>query len=173
MATIRLPRGTKAALDALATAGSLAEGQAYWLTDTDRIAVALTTSTYALFSRTDELDTAIAFVIDGVGATITIGVKGDLQIPFACTILGWSLFGDQSGSIVVDIWKDTPGNFPPTIADVITASAKPTITTATNASSSTLTGWTTAIAADDVLRFNVNSVTSLQRATLSLKVRRG
>lgn len=114
----------------------------------------------------------INFVIDGGGAVITTGIKGDLVVDFACTILSWTLLPDQSGSIVVDIWKDTYANFPPVIGDVITASAKPTVTTTTKNQSSTLTGWTTSIAAGDVLRFNVNSVTTVQRVTLSLKVQK-
>ena len=114
----------------------------------------------------------VTFIIDGGGATITTGVKGYLTIPFACTINEWTLLADQSGSIVVDIWKDTYANFPPLVADTITASAKPTITTATKGQSSTLTGWTTTIAAGDILAFNVDSITTCQRVTLSLKVTR-
>src|SRR5262245_18801188 len=79
---------------------------------------------------------------------------------FGFTIVGWTLLADQSGSLVVDIWKDTYANYPPTGADSITASAKPTISTATKAQSGTLTGWTTSVSAGDVLRFNVDSVTS-------------
>jgi hypothetical protein len=125
-------------------------------------------------SRQAFQDATITFVIDGGGASITTGVKGDLTIPFACTILEWTLLGDQSGSIVVDIWKDTYANYPPLVGDSITASAKPTISTATKGQSSTLTGWTNsgAISAGDILRFNVDSVTSLQRVTLSLKVKK-
>lgn len=115
---------------------------------------------------------AIAFVIDGGGATITTGVKGDITIPFACTITEWTLLADQSGSIQIDIWKDTYANYPPTVADTITASAKPLFSTTTKGQSSTLTGWTTSIAAGDTLRFNVDSVTTCQRVTLSLKVTR-
>ena len=114
----------------------------------------------------------VTFIIDGGGATITTGVKGYLTIPFACTINEWTLLADQSGSVVVDIWKDTYANYPPLVADTITASAKPTITTATKGQSSTLTGWTTTIAAGDVLAFNVDSITTCQRVTLSLKVTR-
>jgi hypothetical protein len=130
------------------------------------------------FSGTDLQMTAAArtaevmFLIDGGGATITTGVKGDLTIPFACTITEWTLMGDQSGSIVVDIWKDTYANFPPVVGDSITASAKPTISGATKGQSSTLTGWTTSVAAGDTLRFNVDSITSLTRCTLGLKVTR-
>lgn len=114
----------------------------------------------------------INIIIDGSTQTITTGIKLDVVVPFACTITGWTLLADQSGSIVVDIWKDTYANYPPTIADVITASAKPTISTATKAQSSTLTGWTTSISAGDVLRINVNSVTTITRVTLILDVAR-
>jgi hypothetical protein len=115
---------------------------------------------------------ALTFVIDGGGATITTGVKGDLEIPFGCTVQGWTLMADQSGSIVVDVWKDGYANFPPVVGDSITASAKPTVSAATKGQSSTLTGWTTAISAGDILRFNVDSVSSCQRVTLSLKVKK-
>lgn len=113
---------------------------------------------------------SITFIIDGGGSTITTGIKGDLQVPFACNINSVTMLADQSGSIVVDLWKDTLGNFPPTVADTITASAKPTITTATNSSDTTLTGWTRAIAAGDSIRYNVDSVTTIQRVTITLKV---
>lgn len=114
----------------------------------------------------------ITFIIDGGGSAITTGEKGDITIPFACTINEWTLLADQSGSIVVDIWKDTYANYPPTVADTITASAKPTISAATKGQSSTLTGWTTSIAAGDILAFNVDSASTVQRVTLSLKVTR-
>jgi hypothetical protein len=118
---------------------------------------------------------SISYVIDGGGATVGSGIKGDITVPFACTISEWTLLADQSGTIAVDIWKDTYANYPPTIADVITGSAVPTITTATKAQSSTLTGWTTTIAAGDTLRFNVNASpapATITRVTLSLKVYR-
>lgn len=112
----------------------------------------------------------INFVIDGGGSAITTGVKGDLEIPFACTINRATLLADQSGSIVIDIWKDTYANYPPTVADTITASAKPTISSATKSQDSTLTGWTTSIAAGDTLRFNVDSITTCTRVLISLKI---
>jgi hypothetical protein len=113
---------------------------------------------------------AINFVIDGGGSAITTGIKGDIEIPFAATITAVTMLADQSGSIVVDIWKDTYANYPPTVADTITASAKPTITTATKSQDTTLTGWTTSIAAGDTLRFNVDSVTTITRATIALRI---
>lgn len=112
----------------------------------------------------------IQYVIDGGGETITTGIKGDLEIPFNCTIATCTLLANTTGSIVIDIWKDVYANFPPTDADSITASAVPSIATATNSQDGTLTGWTTSIVSGSTLRFNVDSVTALQRVTLSLKV---
>jgi hypothetical protein len=114
----------------------------------------------------------ILFVIDGGGSAITTGVKGDLVVDFPCTINQWTILPDQSGSIVIDLWKDTYGNFPPTVADTITASAKPTLSATTKAQSGVLTGWTTSIAAGDTIRVNVDSITTCQRVTLALRVTR-
>lgn len=112
----------------------------------------------------------ITFIIDGGGSAITTGQKGHLEIPFACTITQVTMLADQSGSIVIDIWKDTYANFPPLDADSITASAPPTISSAQKSQDATLTGWTTSVAAGDILAFNVDSVATITRVTLSLKV---
>ena len=54
---------------------------------------------------------AVGIVIDGGGSVITTGVKGFVQVPFACTITGWTLLSTDAsataGSIVIDVWKDT------------------------------------------------------------------
>lgn len=115
---------------------------------------------------------AIEFVIDGGGSAITTGIKGDIEVPFGCTITRATAALDQSGSIVVDIWKDTYANYPPTDADSITASAPVTVSSATKSQDSTLTGWTTSVAAGSILRFNVDSADTCTRATISLKVSR-
>lgn len=113
----------------------------------------------------------LTFVIDGGGSTITTGAKkAYVQVPFGCTITGYTVLADQSGSIVLDLWKDTYANYPPTVADTITASAKPTISSATKTTSTTLTGWTTTISADDILEVNVDSVTTLTKVVLFLFV---
>jgi hypothetical protein len=112
----------------------------------------------------------ITFIIDGGGSAIATGEKGHLEIPFACTITGWTILADQSGSIVVDVWKDTYANFPPTVADTIAGSEKPTLSSAQKNQDLTLTTWTTSIAAGDILAFNVDSCTTVTRVTISLKV---
>ena len=116
---------------------------------------------------------AIGYTIDGGGGVIATGIAGSgIVIPFACTITEWTLIADASGSIVIDIWKDSYANYPPTVADTITGSAKPTISSATKNQSSTLTGWTTSIAAGDILHFNVDSCSVIKTAVLSLRVTR-
>ena len=136
-----------------------------------------TASEYDFTDVQDYIDTAteaagVGVIIDGGGATITTGLRGDIVIPFNCTVTQWTLLANQSGSIVVDIWKDTYANFPPVVGDAITGSAKPTISSSTKGQSSTLTGWTTSFTAGDILRLNVDSVTSIQRVTLFLTLAR-
>lgn len=112
----------------------------------------------------------IGITIDGGGAVISTGIKGDIYCPFDGTITGVVMLADQTGSIVVNVWKDVYANYPPDVADKITASAPPTITTGVKSLDTTLTGWTTSIAAGDTIRFNVDSVTTIQRVTLQLLV---
>jgi hypothetical protein len=117
---------------------------------------------------------AVGLIIDGGGSVITTGVKGFVEVPFAGTITAVTLLSTDAaataGSIVVDIWKDTYAAYPPVVSDSITASAKPTLSAANKARDTTLTGWTTAIAAGDVLGFSVTSATTVTRVLLSLTV---
>lgn len=120
---------------------------------------------------------AIEFVIDGGGSVITTGMKGYVEVPYACTITQATLLADQSGSIVVNVYKCSYANFDagsthPVSGDKITASAPPTISSATKAQDSTLTGWTTSVSAGDILAFKVDSVTTCTRVTISLKITR-
>ena len=114
----------------------------------------------------------IGLRIDNGANVIPTGVNGNLVVPFACTITQWTLLANESGSIVIDIWKDSYANYPPVVGDSITASAKPTISSATKGQSSTLTGWTTSFLAGDILRFNVDSVTSIKAVDINLVVLR-
>lgn len=105
------------------------------------------------------------------------GIKVYLEIPFACTINRATLLGNAaSGSAVVNIYKCTYANFDvtthPVVGDKITASAPPTISAAAKSQDSTLTGWTTAIAAGDILALTLDSIATFTAVTLSLKVTR-
>jgi hypothetical protein len=114
----------------------------------------------------------LIFIIDGGGSAITTGEKGHLAVDFACTINQWTLLADQSGSIVIDVWKDTYANFPPTVADTIAGSEKPTLSAVQKNQDTNLTTWTTAISAGDILAFKVDSASTVTRVVLALKVTR-
>ena len=120
----------------------------------------------------DILIDKVGITIDGGGSAITTGIKGYIEVPYNCTILAVTMLADQSGSAVVDIWKDTYANYPPTDADTITAAAVPTISAATKSQDNTLTGWTTSTTAGDILGFNVDSAATIERLTLILKVKK-
>jgi len=117
-------------------------------------------------------------VIDGAGSVITTGVKADLRVPYDCTITGWDLVADVSGSITIDIWKDTYANYPPTGSgatgaggdETITGANEPALSSAIKNTDATLTGWTTSLTDGDYLRFNVDSATTVTRVTLTLTV---
>ena len=110
-------------------------------------------------------------VFDGGGAALAAGAQGDAYIPFAATILGWTLLANVAGSITIDVWKDSYAAYPPTSGDSITGSTPPTITAAIKNQSSALTGWTTAIAAGDTLRFTITSAGTIGRVTLALTLK--
>jgi hypothetical protein len=112
----------------------------------------------------------IVCTIDGGGSAITTGEKAWIRIPYNAAITGHELTADQTGSIVIDIWKDTYTNYPPTDADSITASAPPTLSSAQKAQDNVLTGWTTAISAGDYLKFNVDSVATVTKISLNIQV---
>jgi len=117
-------------------------------------------------------EASITFIIDGGGSAITTGQKGHLEIPFKCEIERVTLLADQSGSIKIDIWKDTYENFPPTDADSICGGNEPEISAAQKYQDATLSGWTKTINAGDILAFNVDSAATITRVTIALKVKK-
>lgn len=113
---------------------------------------------------------SFGITIDGGGSAITTGVKGYITIPYDCTITGWDILADVSGSIVVDVWKDTYANFPPTVADTIAGSEKPTLSSAVKNQDNSLSTWTTSVSSGDIIGFNVDSASTLKRVNLTIKV---
>lgn len=119
-------------------------------------------------------DTSVwSFVIDGGGSTISTGVKYDMGIPYNCTVTRWDLLADQTGSLVLDLWEDSYANYAPTVADTQTGAEKPTLSSASKNQDTSLNsgnGW--ALAQGNILRINVDSATTVTRATLLLWVTR-
>ena len=115
---------------------------------------------------------SLGIVIDGAGSVISAGVKGYLKVPYDCTITSSEIVAKQTGSIIIDIWRDTYTNFPPTDADSITASATPTLFSGQKSQDLTLTNWAKSLTGGHYLAFNVDSVTGVTQATLTLNITR-
>ena len=107
---------------------------------------------------------------EGGGSTIPGSLRRDLAVQYDMEIISWFFLADTTGSIEVDIWRDSYANFPPTSLDsIVGTSGFPAITLA-DKNVGLPTGWTsTSLLAGDILRFNVNSASSITRATLALK----
>ena len=123
----------------------------------------------------DDSIVTITFVIDGGGSAITTGQKGNLEIPFDCTLTGWTLMADQSGAIQIDIWDDTYANFPPADADTMPgAGNEPEITASgQKAEDNAITDWTDyTLSANEIIAFNVDSCTTIERIVLSITARK-
>lgn len=113
---------------------------------------------------------SIQVAFDGGGTAIAEAAILDVVVPFNCTIESVTLLAQQTGSIVVDIWKDVYDNYPPTVDDTITASAKPTISSGVKSRDAVLTGWTTHLSADDIIRFKVDSCSGIENCLVILSV---
>jgi hypothetical protein len=127
----------------------------------------------AIAALTPDPDGTILAVIDGGGGVITAGKKLQLEIPFACTLNRYTMVADAAGAIVIDVNRSTYANFPTTAS--ICGGGKECTIAATNQKSqdTDISNWTSvAIAAGDVLEFEVDSCTTITRCTLSLKYTR-
>ena len=112
-------------------------------------------------------------LIDGGGSAITTGVKADIDFEDDFTIEAWRILPDQSGYLTVDLWVDTWANYPPTDADSITNGHEPALDGEAKAEDTDLSDWgDTTIAAGQTLRVNVDSASTVTRATLALKLLR-
>jgi hypothetical protein len=103
-----------------------------------------------------------------------LGTSEVIRIPNlpAGTITRWDLAADTATTCQVDLWKDSRTNYPPTDADSITASAAPTLSAAVRGYSTTLTGWTTAIADGDDLICAIEANNNAAEITLTLSINR-
>lgn len=113
---------------------------------------------------------SLTYIINGGGVAITTGLKDFVEVPFDCIVVGWSIVADVSGSIVVDVWKDTYANFPPTVAVTIAGTEKPTLSSAQKNQDLTLSTWTPTLTKGDWLAYNVDSASTVTKVTITLRV---
>jgi len=117
-------------------------------------------------SGAGNLATVKGFWLDGRGNIISTGYAGGVRIPFNATIASWTILSSSSGSVAFDVQVTTFATYP--TGTSIVASSPPTMSSSTRARSSTLTGWTTSVNADDYLTFTVTSVASITRCRIEL-----
>lgn len=108
--------------------------------------------------------------VDGGGGVCSIGVIGYITIPYACTITGWSIQANGSSpTCTFDVWKISAGTALPTVANTIMGT-KPALSTGNVIQSTTMTGWTTTINANDIIGFNLDSCANATRITFQLNL---
>lgn len=100
--------------------------------------------------------------IDGGGSTPSTGSKGYLTLPYSGTIGNWYLAADASGSAVIDIKRGG--------ASIIVSGNKPSLG-GNKFYNEAVSGWaSTAVSAGDIIEFNLDSVSTVTRINLVLKV---
>ena len=128
------------------------------------------------WSQVGPFTSQIGAVIDGGGSVLTAGQKAYIPIPYAGTIAGYTIVADQTGSIAIEVDK-LNNAIPAVTTNSICASACPALTSSQLVTSTTLTGWTTAIggslATNDIVSFYVTGTpTSVTRVTITLVIQR-
>lgn len=99
--------------------------------------------------------------VDGAGTALTTGTKGYRYIEQNCTITGWHVRSDISGSVVFDVKRSTIS---------LAGSEKPTLSASTSNSDLALSTWTTSLVAGDIIEFIIDSASTVTRATLTILV---
>lgn len=114
----------------------------------------------------------IVVTFDGGDLALTTGdARVNVVAPFTGTIVGWHLVcPDAAGSVVIDVWKATGAK--PTNANSIAGTEKPTLASQDYASDLSLTTWQTAVTKGDIFGFEIESVSGIRKATLTLEISR-
>ncbi|MCK5012225.1 MAG: hypothetical protein KAS66_00235 [Candidatus Omnitrophica bacterium] len=93
----------------------------------------------------------------------------EITIPYGIDIYEAQILGDQTGSIVIELWADSYANYPPTVADKITATDPPTVTSAIKSKDTDVSSWDHAQPADTKIRPNIVSNTAFTDVKLIIK----
>ena len=111
--------------------------------------------------------------------TITNGdtaIDASVADPVACVMIEndsiiteWTVIADKTGSIELDIWKDTYANHPPTVGDSIVGTEAPTISAGVKAEDTSLTSMTTDWNAGDVVCCAITSASTMTKATVQFR----
>lgn len=173
-------QSVKAYVDSQVSGGGYSDEQAQ---DAIAAAIAAGTQTGILVTYTDASN-KFDFTVTGVGQQVAltwtlaeggvpiVGSKTPILVPFAHTIKRWYLMADISGDLTLDVWRDAYASYPPTNGDSIVAAANPALSSADHGSDSTLTGWSTTGAANDVYNIEVEAAATITQVTFAMIVER-
>ena len=104
--------------------------------------------------------------IDAGTSFISTGIKKYISVPYNCIITGWTIIGNTTGNIVLDVWKS---NTIPNVLNTITGSEKPTLISQQTNNDTNLTTWNTIVSVGDIIAINVDSVSGLNSISLFIK----
>ena len=140
----------------------------------DEVIVVEDTITEILESQTVTNDrtllSELIVTMRGFGSPLVVNSKTYLRIPYNCQLLGWDIIADQTGSLVIEVWKGTFDELPDSEDDSITGENDPTITNNIKATDDVLEDWSKILAEGDYLCFNIKSAASITAAVLTLKI---
>jgi hypothetical protein len=111
----------------------------------------------------------IVVVVDGGGEAIASGAAVLIPLTTDGEFTAWTIVADQAGDIAFDLQVAAWADYPPDAGDSIVAAAPPELDGVDAATDSTLTGWTVAYSAGDVLRVVVSSAATVEHVTLTLE----
>jgi hypothetical protein len=110
-------------------------------------------------------------LMDGQGGVLSAGVKADITIPFNINIYKWRLMAGTTGTLLMGIWNDTYANYPPISADAMSAGATGPYLLGTDIlkREATTSGWGSPTGAQDsVVRINIDQISNIKTASLTL-----
>jgi len=115
---------------------------------------------------------SIGFTADGGGAVITTGkIKGYFTCPYAANITAWNIVVD-TGTVTVKVWKIATGTAKPTASNSINSSGLQ-LSSGTAIHDTTLTDFTTtAVAANDIFAFNIETISGVMEMSFGLELTR-
>lgn len=105
----------------------------------------------------------IPAVVDGGSSAPTAGMKATIRANFACTVTNWYIANDVSGNVEWDIRVG---------GSSIVGTEKMRTVGAKSASSTTMAGWNTSIAALDAMEIWIISASGITQSSLNLYLTR-
>jgi hypothetical protein len=124
----------------------------------------------ALYLTINAIEPIAHFTIDGNGQAISTTTPwNEKVIPYACTITAWYLDGDSSGNIKIDVQTSTVA--PYTSYSSIASTDKPLLNSQQANSNTTLSAWTTTVAAGTRIRVLIDGTVTptVKKVVLTLK----